>query len=331
MIIDVAAGVLINANQEVLIAQRPEGKHMAGYWEFPGGKFEAGETASEALHRELKEELGVEVCDSEPLIELVHHYPERSVRLHVRVVREWSGEPQSLDQQALAWAAKADLANWRLLPADGPIVNAIVLPSLIAVSPAVPVDMDWEQLSAKLTALLKQNVNQLHWRQEAFTANSAPSAAAQQQAERVARWALDNGVTACLHETNIDLGNAWASRLGFSGLHLTEQEIVRLDALQVDRDAILGDQLEWLSASCHGGEAVYRAEALGVDYGLLGTVQNSESHPGAELLGWNEFALLAEPAKMPIYAIGGCAVNDVVRAKLHSGQGIAAIGAFFRS
>ena len=94
--VHVAAGALFDAGRRVLIARRPAGKHMAGRWELPGGKLDAGETPLEALRRELAEELGVELRDARPLIRLRHDYAGRRVLLDVWRVTAWAGEPRSL-------------------------------------------------------------------------------------------------------------------------------------------------------------------------------------------------------------------------------------------
>ncbi|HMD74954.1 MAG TPA: 8-oxo-dGTP diphosphatase MutT [Steroidobacteraceae bacterium] len=127
--IHVVAGVLTDEADRVLLAQRPEGKHLAGGWEFPGGKLEPGEKRYAALERELKEELGIEVVAARPLIRARHQYPTREILLDVWVVSEYRGEPAGLDGQALRWCARADLPAAKLLPADRPIVTALQLPA----------------------------------------------------------------------------------------------------------------------------------------------------------------------------------------------------------
>jgi 8-oxo-dGTP diphosphatase len=123
--IRVVAAALFDARGRVLIAQRPAGTHMAGRWEFPGGKIDPGESELEALQRELKEELGVELHDAERLLELSHQYPERRVELSMWHVTRYSGEPQGLDGQALKWVDPAELEREDLLEADRPIVAAL--------------------------------------------------------------------------------------------------------------------------------------------------------------------------------------------------------------
>jgi 8-oxo-dGTP diphosphatase len=121
----VVAAVLRDASGRVLIAQRPAGKHMAGYWEFPGGKIAPGESSEQALRRELAEELGVALGRCHPLLQLRHDYADRVVELDVFMVDEYGGEPCGLEAQALRWVAAAELAAQGLLPADRPIVEAL--------------------------------------------------------------------------------------------------------------------------------------------------------------------------------------------------------------
>jgi 8-oxo-dGTP diphosphatase len=126
--IHVMAGVLSDGQGRVLIAQRPVGKHMAGRWEFPGGKLAADEAPLAGLQREFLEELGVTVRLAEPLIRLRHDYSDRQVLLDVWQVKEFSGEPRGLDSQAIQWVAPHDLPGIDLLEADRPIITALRLP-----------------------------------------------------------------------------------------------------------------------------------------------------------------------------------------------------------
>ena len=123
--IHVVAGALFDASGRVLIAQRPPGKHMAGGWEFPGGKVEQGEEPFAALKRELHEELGIDVHDAAPLIAYEHQYPHRRVLLDLWVVTRYSGEPQPLDAPALQWVAVDELERAGLLEADLPMIGAL--------------------------------------------------------------------------------------------------------------------------------------------------------------------------------------------------------------
>ena len=111
-----------------LIAQRPAGKHLAGGWEFPGGKLEPGEARRTGLARELREELGILIDSPRPLIRVRHTYPQGEVLLDMWVVHRYRGEPRGLDGQAIRWCTQDDLEAVELLPADKPIVAALRLP-----------------------------------------------------------------------------------------------------------------------------------------------------------------------------------------------------------
>jgi 8-oxo-dGTP diphosphatase len=121
----VVAAVLRDEHGRVLIAQRPAGKHMGGYWEFPGGKIAPGESSEQALKRELAEELGVSLRRCHPLLQLRHDYADRVVELEVFAVDDYGGQPAGLEAQALKWVATAELGGQGLLPADRPIIEAL--------------------------------------------------------------------------------------------------------------------------------------------------------------------------------------------------------------
>jgi mutator protein MutT len=126
--IHVVAAAVIDSGGRVLIAQRPAGKHLAGGWEFPGGKLEPGEDRRVGLARELREELGIAIAAPRPLIRVRHAYDYGDVLIDMWVVRQYSGDPEGLDGQALRWCTQEELESVELLPADGPIVAALRLP-----------------------------------------------------------------------------------------------------------------------------------------------------------------------------------------------------------
>ena len=121
----VVAAALFDRDGRVLIAQRPPGKPLAGRWEFPGGKVDAGESERQALVRELREELGIEVVAARPFMRLTHAYAERDVELSLWIVERFSGEPRSLDAQALKWVAPGRLGFEDILEADQPFIEAL--------------------------------------------------------------------------------------------------------------------------------------------------------------------------------------------------------------
>ena len=138
---EVAAAVIVRPG-EFLLAQRPEGKPYPGYWEFPGGKIEPGEDAREALTRELREELGIEVREATPWITRRYTYTHASVRLHFFRVSAWDGEPQPLEDQAIRWQAVGRPDVSPMLPANAPVLAALALPEIMIVSAAADMGID---------------------------------------------------------------------------------------------------------------------------------------------------------------------------------------------
>ena len=124
---EVAAGILLDAQQRFLMGQRPVGKPYAGYWEFPGGKVEAGESLFQTLQRELQEELGITIHGSVDLMTIEHDYPHAYVRIHVSIIRDWTGEPTGCENQALSWQDlnRDQLSVDPLLPAALPMIEQL--------------------------------------------------------------------------------------------------------------------------------------------------------------------------------------------------------------
>jgi 8-oxo-dGTP diphosphatase len=124
----VSAVALVDADGRVLLAQRPPGKSLAGMWEFPGGKVEPGETPENCLRREIKEELGVILCENcfAPLTFVSHAYEDFHLLMLLYIARRWEGIPQSLEGQALTWKRPLEMQTLPMPPADIPLVAALI-------------------------------------------------------------------------------------------------------------------------------------------------------------------------------------------------------------
>jgi 8-oxo-dGTP diphosphatase len=125
-IVEVAAGVIYNPEGEILIAKRADNQHQGGLWEFPGGKIEQGESAQQALARELYEELAIKVSASEPLVRIAHDYTDKSVVLDVWCVTAFSGEARGVEGQPLAWVSVDQLTDYEFPAANEPIIAAVL-------------------------------------------------------------------------------------------------------------------------------------------------------------------------------------------------------------
>ena len=124
----VVAVALVDIDGRVLVSQRPEGRSLAGLWEFPGGKVEAGERPEAALIRELREEIGIEVEESclAPLTFASHAYPEMHLLMPLYICRRWSGVARSCEGQTLRWTFPTDLLDLQMPPADAPLIPSLI-------------------------------------------------------------------------------------------------------------------------------------------------------------------------------------------------------------
>jgi 8-oxo-dGTP diphosphatase len=306
-VIAVAAGCLLNAAGEVLIAQRPAGKIAAGQWEFPGGKIERGESAREALVRELHEELGVTVRDARPLIRIAHDYNDRTVLLDTWRVSAFDGEPHSRENQAFAWVRPDRLHDYPLLAADGPIVTALRLPTDYVFTPP---QATLQQLLHGLSSLPRGAL--LRLRQPAL------SDAAYVQVARELVVACDEQGLGLM----LDRDSALTQSLGGVGWHASARKLHELAQRPLAAD-------QWFATSVHDQEELRLAQQLGADFVVLGTVQSTTSHPGEAALGWAGFEALVRHANLPAYAIGGVGPAQHVQAFTHSAQGTAGISAYW--
>ena len=126
MLLEVVVALIRDVDGRVLVSRRRPGSHMAGFWEFPGGKRASGEGRRQALARELDEELGIRLREAEPFMSLAHAYPDRTVALDIWAVSAFDGEPQPLEGQQLDWVSPEALRQIELLPADVAIVERLI-------------------------------------------------------------------------------------------------------------------------------------------------------------------------------------------------------------
>ena len=301
-IVEVSAAVLQRPDGTFLLAQRPAGKVWAGYWEFPGGKIEPGETPYHALVRELREELGITVQTAYPWLTRVFTYPHATVRLNFFRVTAWSGEPHPHEGQQFSWQRPARVLVDPVLPANAPILRALELPPLYAISNAS--ELGIEQFLASLKSALDKGLRLVQLREKELPRNEF-----RELAVRVVALAHACGAKVLIN------GNAvLAQEAGADGVQLTSSQLADLSV----RPAI-----DWCAASCHSAEELRRAEALGCDFALLSPVLPTRSHPGVLHLGWEKFGEMAAGSTIPVYALGGLTPEHMQTAWQYGAHGIA--------
>jgi 8-oxo-dGTP diphosphatase len=305
VLIEVACGVLKDAQGRVLLAQRPAGKIAAGKWEFPGGKIESGEQASAALARELREELGIEVLGARPLIRVQHTYSDRRVLLDTWLIDRWTGEPRGVEAQALAWVEVERLREFDLLAADGPIVTALSLPPVYVFTPP---DIRERDLLAGLGALPRDALLRLRF-------PGLDAAAYEARARRVLDAVRGGSLRIVL-----DRDAAMVERLGAHGWHLRARTSLRMPRTFAGLSIV----------SCHTLEEVTAARDWNADALVVGPVLPTATHPGVAPIGWSGFNQSAFAASRPVYAIGGLSPAGLNEAHRNGGQGVAGISAFWK-
>ena len=160
--IHVAVAAIVNSDDEVFIALRPDHVHQGGLWEFPGGKVEAHEDVSVALVRELKEEVGIDVRTSKPLIQIHHDYGDKRVWLDVHLISEFDGKPHGRESQEVRWVAKQQLRTYTFPQANYPIISALLLPDRYLITPEPGADLD--QFLQRLESCLRGGITMLQLR-----------------------------------------------------------------------------------------------------------------------------------------------------------------------
>ncbi|MEP7044247.1 MAG: Nudix family hydrolase [Dokdonella sp.] len=307
----VVAGVLHDAQGRILLAQRPPGKHLAGLWEFPGGKCEDGELPIDALARELREEIGVVVESARPLIVVPHAYAEKRILLDVWRVAAFTGTPHGREGQRLAWVERADLDRLELPPADRPVVTALRLPDRYLITPALPPD-ETDTIVRGIERACRKDVRLIQLRLPGW-----PN-------ERLARVARTARNLCRDYGAQLLLNADWklAAVLGLDGVHLPAATASTLIQRPLPAD-------RWVAVSCHDAAELAHAERIGADFVTLGPVFPTPSHPKAPTLGWERFAELTAASGVPVYALGGLETDDIDEAQVSGAQGVAAIRALW--
>lgn len=301
----VVAGVLRDADGRVLVTRRAAGKHLAGTWEFPGGKIEPGESRESALVRELDEELGIRVERAQPLIMIPHAYSTHDVVLDVWEIVSFSGRPTSREGQELAWLTLDEVDRVSMPAADLPVRSALRLPPRYVITPP-------------------------HAAREQVVDGVVRALTAGERLFQLRLPDMPREVLAHLAGDIVALCRPWsacvlvtadwqlAEQTGCDGVHLPARVAAKLDArpLRAGR---------WLGVSCHDAAELAHARRIGADFATLSPVAASPAHADAALLGWSGFKHLANASSLPVYALGGMAPADIDRARWHGAQGIAAI------
>ncbi len=313
--INVAAGMILRADGSLLLAERPADKPWAGWWELPGGKIEPGESVLQALARELKEELGIEVTDATPWVTYTHEYEVNIVRLNFCRVTGWHGEPAGLEGQQLAWIDPQHAPTvGPVLPATEPPLRWLKLPDRYLVTSIGSSDGLGAFLD-RLTAALQDGIKLVQFREPEWAAGAPPGdvyAAFQQVVERCHEF----GARCLLN--SVHPADWWQQA---DGVHFRAADAVSRQLAGLAEPPHTG----LIGVSVHTADDLAAARDLDADFVVLGHVLDTPSHPGMPGMGWDRFAALASEASLPVFAIGGQSNATLQIARQHGAHGIAGI------
>ncbi|MCW7553563.1 Nudix family hydrolase [Endozoicomonas gorgoniicola] len=311
-VVHVAVAVIRGDDGRILVAKRPDNKHMGGLWEFPGGKVEPDEDLKEALNRELMEELAITVSTFQPLITIRHQYPEKTVLLDTWLVSGVNGTPKGNEGQEVQWVEPGSLTGLDFPPANEPIVNAVLLPSQYMVTGLFSSAAELiEKVSRQLENGLRLIQFRAPWLQEKPYLHLAREL--HHLCQPFNAKLLLKGDPELLQE-------AWCD-----GIHLRSDQL-SIPASEWKKYRREG---QWLAASCHNEEQLQAAEAAGMDFVTLSPVRPTKSHPGRLSIGQERATELTLCSTVPVYWLGGLGRSDESLAIDCGAQGIAAIGAFW--
>ena len=288
--IEVAAAVLQRDDGCFLLAQRPAGKPYAGYWEFPGGKVEQGEMPQQALVRELHEELGIDVANAHRWITRDYDYPHAAVRLRFFRVPAWQGNLHGRESQPFAWQSPDNVSVAPLLPANGPVLRALMLPPIYGISNVAAFGR--EQFLRRAGRALESGMRLIQFREK-----NMPARVRQEVGRALIELARRHNARVMVNDDT-----ELARKLGADGVHLTSAHLMRLSERP---------DFHWIGASCHDEPELEQAVRIGADFVVLGPVLFTPSHPDANPIGWERFTVLTRDYPLPVYALGGLRKSDL--------------------
>ena len=307
--VHVAVAVIENASGEILISKRLDHVHMGGLWEFPGGKVEAGETVLQALQREIREEVAIDIHDAQPLLKIPFQYPEKRVLLDVWSVTKFSGEAQSCEGQQVLWSPRYLLSSYQIPPANRGILTALQLPDQLLITG------NFSDV-AECILRTKNAVEYFGLRAVMLRAHQLDALEYKKLAIEMVQLCQRLNVKLLLNtntENFIDEAD---------GLHFTAQRLLACTERPVSKWKLF-------CASCHNEAEIQHAVAIGVDYITLSPVLPTASHSNVPLLGWDGLASLLSSCSLPVFALGGLNASHLSQAKALGVLGIAGISVWW--
>lgn len=312
----IVLGVVYNDSRDkVLVARRPRGSHLGGLLEFPGGKAGSGETARQALQRELYEEVNIAAGDCSPLISFDYDYPGRRLRFSVWKVHGWTGQVRGKEGQATKWVDVSSLDPADFPPANKGIITACKLPPVYLITP------DLDEYPAAFMDELQE-----------YVAAGIRLVQYRSKKSNYDKQAVIDMIDACRSkgaELIINSTPGFAMDVGAAGVHLTGERLLALAGRPLPTGA-------WVAASCHNMQELLHAVKIDADFCVLSRLREKGSAAAGgdrrrdpffagNSLGWGRFSAMADKVPVPVYALGGTRLSDIPGCGQYGAQGVALI------
>ncbi|MDG2253221.1 MAG: Nudix family hydrolase [Methylophilaceae bacterium] len=302
MHINVAVGILIDSNKKILLAQRPNSRSWSGWWEFPGGKLEKNESPKDALCRELREEIGIDVIDYEKWVTRNYSYEEHEIKLYFFKVNKWAGNLTPKENQELLWIDASEVNRTTILPPNIFILNALSLPTHYGITNIS--ETPKEIFLIQLKKQLEQGLKIIQIREKNLSIKEFKKITLE-------IIAICRPYSAkVIVNSSIELAN----NVNANGVHLNSIELKKL--ARKPKKLIVG-------ASCHSEEDIQIAQDKKLDFVVFSPVNKTISHPKIMPLGWTKFSSITNKFGIPIYALGGMKKSDIKKALNAGALGIA--------
>jgi len=300
--IEVAIGLLIKGDK-VCLSLRQSHQHLAGHWEFPGGKIEQDESPQQALSREFKEELGVTTSAWQPLITIPWHYEKVSVRLHVYQTDQFVEEPTGLEGQTVEWCSISELPDKHFPEANRGILQALNLPDLYM---SIGSYHDETDCLMRLQQSLNKGVRLIQFKSKGLSSETFVQ--------------LGNQLADVAKQSHAKLILNGAPKLldlvpNAAGIQLSSNQVASYSTRPIALDKLL-------AVSTHSMQQVEQALSIGADIILISPVNATSAHADMEPVGWKTFTEMLDKIPVPVYALGGMKLTHLKDAKSCGAQGI---------
>ena len=304
----IAIGIVENSAGRFLVTKRGTGKHLANYWEFPGGKVDPHESFKMALRREMHEEVGICPVQIQKILEFKHQYDDRLLHFQVFKIISYLSKISACEEQQLSWLDSGQLERSNMPAANRAIISALQLPRMYMIADFASIGSDeyLKTIERNLAAGIKLIQLRAHELSEAEYIVMA---------KKVYPLCQQYGA-AMISNCNLK----WINHFATHGVHLTTSRLIEIG------EHVVSEQ--FFSASCHTQAEIEIANRLNIKCILVGPVHTTSSHTAAIGIQWDGFNRLCNIANMPVYALGGVKKSDDQHAIAHGAQGIAGISTF---